>query len=172
MQHELQQQLQEMQKQVAQGQAAHNQTPQAALMSATLAPRGAQGANPQQMQAYIQTCNSMYMQQQRASMHLAAQAQALQHGHLQGLPTPGKVAPNLLKVALLRSLAREGGDEELEAFAKVPLKYGQGALDRIQSRSSLASVRSSLKLDPSLLRSKAVPPKEGNPGDQKQAPCL
>lgn len=73
-----------------------------------------------------------------ASMQLAAHMHAAQHSS--GSNMPGKAPPNLLKFALLRSLAQESlsqGDEYTD-LASMPLRQGRQVLEKIQSSSSLA----------------------------------
>ena len=60
--------------------------------------------------------NSMYMQQQMASMAAAA---AMQQGQMPGEQKSPDQNPNLIKFAMLRSVARQEGDNTL---ANVPLK--------------------------------------------------
>lgn len=97
-----------------------------------------QGYNQQQMQ-YMQAYNTMYMQQQMAAMHAASQMQASYAAPKPEASAPGKEAPNLLRFALLRSIARDVGDKKL---ANISLKEGQVALDKMQSKSAMSAMSS------------------------------
>jgi hypothetical protein len=114
----MQRQLLELQQQMGTGAAPPNASVQ-------------QEAQHHSKQAYMQ---AMLMQHQMAAMHVA---------HMHAAHAQNSSPHNLLKFALPRSVARDVGDKEL---AQVPLMHGKGALDTIQSHSSMGAEAGSLQV--------------------------